>query len=108
LQSEANRRILAAFRTSPTAALEIEASTLPVSLRLDKLCKRYAYRVLQILPDHPGRQRTPSTYPSTVQSTNIASSTFNSSSSDSDTSASTPPGGEITILLILRLNHMGR
>jgi len=69
----------------------IEAFTFPVSLRLDRLCKRYAYIVLQMLPDHPVRQRTPSTYPSTVQSTNIASSAFNSSSSDSDTSASTPP-----------------
>lgn len=91
LQSEANRRILGAFRTSPTAALEIEASTLPVPLRLDRLCTRYAYRVLQMLPDHPVRQRTPSTYPSTVQSTNIASITLNSSNSDSDTSVSSTP-----------------
>jgi len=66
LQSEANRRILGAFRTSPTAALEIEASTLPVPLRLDRLCKRYAYRVLQMSPDHPVRLRVPSSYPTTI------------------------------------------
>jgi len=41
-------------------------------------------------PDHPARQRTPSIYPSTVQSTNLVSLAFHSSSSDSDTSASTP------------------
>jgi len=38
-QAEANRRILGAFRTEPTAALEIPAATLPVPLRLDRLCK---------------------------------------------------------------------
>jgi len=90
LQAEANRRILGAFRTSPTAALEIEAATLPIPLRLDRLCKRYAYRVLQMPSDHPIRQRTPSTYPSTIQSTNLASSTTSSASSDSDTCFSTP------------------
>jgi len=45
LQSEANRRTPEVFRTSPTPALEIEASTLPVPLRLDRLWTRYAYRV---------------------------------------------------------------
>ena len=91
LQAEANRRILGAFRTSPTSALEIEASTLPVSLRLDRLCKRYAYRVLQMLPDHPVRQRTPSSYPSALQANYLSSSTFTPCSSDSETSIATPP-----------------
>ncbi|CUS06783.1 unnamed protein product, partial [Tuber aestivum] len=68
LQAEANRRILGAFRTSPTAAMEIEAATLPIPWRFDRQCKRYAYRVLQMHSDHPIRQRTPSSFPSTLSS----------------------------------------
>src|SRR5437879_8216146 len=91
VQSEANRRILGAFKTSPTASLEIEASTLPVPIRLDRQCKRYAYRVLQMLPDHPVRQRTPVSFPSTLQ-TEIPpiSSTSSSESESSSTSRPRP------------------
>src|SRR5207302_1953620 len=83
LQAEANRRILGAFRTSPTASLEIEASTLPVPIRLDRQCKRYAYRVLQMLPDHPVRQRTPASFPSTLQTEITPSPSTSSSESES-------------------------
>ena len=89
LQAEANRRILGAFRTSPTASLEIEASTHPVPIRLDRQCKRYAYRVLQMLPDHPVRQRTPVSFPSTLQ-TEITPSPSTSSSESESSSTSRP------------------
>jgi hypothetical protein len=91
LQAEANRRILGAFRTSPTASLEIEAATLPAPIRLDRQCKRYAYRVLQMLPDHPVRQRTPASFPSTLQrEIPSSSSTLSSESESSSTSRSRP------------------
>ena len=86
---EANRRILGSFGT-PTAALEIKTSTLPVPLRLETLCKRYAYRVLQIYLIIL-LQRTPSTYPATYQSTNLLSSGLTSSNSDSEISCSSRP-----------------
>src|SRR5207302_10865573 len=69
--------------------LEIEASTLPDPIRLDRQCKRYAYRVLQMLPDDPVRQRTPSSFPSTLQ-TEITPSPSTSSSESESSSTSRP------------------
>jgi hypothetical protein len=64
LQSAANRRILGAFKTSPIACLDKEASNLPPNIRLDHMCRRYAYRVLRMPYTHPVRQRAPSSFPS--------------------------------------------
>src|SRR5207302_6438173 len=83
LQAEANRRILAAFKTLPIASLEIEASTLPVPIRLNRQCKKYAYRVLQMLPDHPVRQRTLASFPSTLQTEMTPSPSISCSESES-------------------------
>ena len=46
-------RVLGASRGSPSRALEIEASILPVPLRLEKLCKSYSLRFLRLLQNHP-------------------------------------------------------
>ncbi|CUS06679.1 unnamed protein product, partial [Tuber aestivum] len=94
LQAEANRRILGAFRTSPTAAMEIEAATLRIPLRLDRQCKRYAYRVLQMLSDHPIRQRTPSSFPSTLSSSIPLDRPCSSSSEMLNTLSSFLPVGQ--------------
>ena len=42
------RKALGAFRTSPIAAMEIEAAILPVKIRFDKICKNYAFRAIQL------------------------------------------------------------
>ena len=57
LQNSALRKILGAFRTSPIAAMKIEAGIAPVSVRFEKLCKNYALRILQMQSSHPVKQR---------------------------------------------------
>src|SRR5205809_5166968 len=57
LQNSALRKILEAFRTSPIAAMEIEAGIASVSVRFEKLCKNYALRILQMQNSHPVKQR---------------------------------------------------
>jgi hypothetical protein len=64
LQSTANRRILGAFRTTPVAIMDKEASNTPPSIKLDHMCRRFAYRVLRMPWTHPVRQRSPPTFPS--------------------------------------------
>jgi len=46
LQNSMLRKILGAFKTSPTAAMEIEASILPVRIRFKKICQNYAFRAI--------------------------------------------------------------
>jgi ribonuclease HI len=53
LQNAALKQILGAFTGSPTLAMEIEASILPVKLRIDKLCNSYAIRLLAFNKLHP-------------------------------------------------------
>ena len=57
------RKILGAFKTSPIAAMEIEASILPVRIRFDKICQNYAYRTLLLGQDHPVQKRVPESFP---------------------------------------------
>ena len=57
------RKILGAFRTSPIAVREIEASILPVRIRFDKICKNYAFRTIQLDQEHPIKKRTPDSFP---------------------------------------------
>jgi hypothetical protein len=40
------KKILGAFKTSPIAAIEVEASILSVEIRFEKICQNYAYRAL--------------------------------------------------------------
>ncbi|SLM36388.1 reverse transcriptase [Lasallia pustulata] len=63
LQNTALRKILGAFRTSPGAAMEIEASIEPVKVRLNKKCRKYALRVTTLPENHCIRQRIPMSYP---------------------------------------------
>jgi hypothetical protein len=63
LQNSILRKILGAFRTSPIAAMELEAAILPTRIRLDKICKNYALRAIQLDQDHPIKRRTPESFP---------------------------------------------
>ncbi len=63
LQNSATKKILGAFRSSPSAALELESAILPPKLRLDKTSELYALRIATLSENHPIRQRTPYTYP---------------------------------------------
>src|SRR5205807_652312 len=63
--------------------------TLPVPIGLDRQCKRYAYRVIQMLPDHPVRQRTPASFPSTLQT--VITPSPSTSSSESESSSTSRP-----------------
>ena len=56
LQNLALPRMLGAFKSSPTMAMEIEAAILPSSLRLEKLCSSYALRTLLFPKQHPIQQ----------------------------------------------------
>jgi len=57
------RKILGAFRTSPIAAMELEAAVLPVRIRFEKICQNYALRAIQLDQDHPIKKRTPDSFP---------------------------------------------
>jgi ribonuclease HI len=63
LQHRALRRILGAFKTSPTAALECEAAIPPPGIRLDHKMWKYAIRVISMDADHPIRQHCPPDFP---------------------------------------------
>ena len=56
------RKILGTFKTSPIAAIEIEASILSVRIRFEKICQNYAYRTLLLGPNHPIRERVPESF----------------------------------------------
>jgi hypothetical protein len=58
------RKVLGAFKTSPVAAMEIEASILSVKIRFEKICQNYAYRTLLLGQNHPIRKRVPESFPS--------------------------------------------
>jgi hypothetical protein len=57
------RKILGAFKTSPIAAMEIEASILSVRIRFEKICQNYAYRTLLLGRDYLIRKRVPESFP---------------------------------------------
>src|SRR5271155_573891 len=63
LQNSMLRKILGAFKTSPTAAMEIEAAILPANIRLDKICQNYALRAIQLNQEHPIKRRSPESFP---------------------------------------------
>ena len=67
LQNAALRKILGAFRTSPGAAMEIEANIPSVIVRLNKKCRSYALRVITLSENHSIRQRTPISFPPEYQ-----------------------------------------
>jgi hypothetical protein len=59
LQNTATRRILGAFRTTPTALLDVESALPPASIRLTQNQRRYALCTLRLPPHHPIVQRMP-------------------------------------------------
>jgi ribonuclease HI len=65
------RKILGAFKTSPTAAMEIEAAILPVRNRFEKIFQNYAFRAIQLDRDHPIKQRTPESFPNSGNNIDI-------------------------------------
>lgn len=62
-QNKALRRILGAFKTSPTYAMEIEAFIPPIRVRFDKICRIYALRIISLQSDHPIRARVSKSFP---------------------------------------------
>ena len=64
LQNIALRKMLGAFKTSPINAMELEASIPPPKVRFERICKNYAWRILQMHENHPIRQRVSSSFPS--------------------------------------------
>jgi len=63
LQNIALRKMLGAFKTSPINAMELEASIPPPKVRFERICKNYAWRILQMHENHPIRQRVSSSFP---------------------------------------------
>ena len=63
LQNAALRKMLGAFKTSPIAAMEVEAGILPTAVRFEKLCKNYALKILQMQDSHPVKRRVPANSP---------------------------------------------
>jgi len=62
LQNAALRKMLGVFRTTPISIMEIEAAVAPVSIRLEKQCKNYAVRILQMDSSHPMQERIKSSH----------------------------------------------
>jgi len=63
LQNSATKKILEAFRSSSSAALELESAILRLKLRLDKTSELYALSITTLSENHSIRHRTPYTYP---------------------------------------------
>jgi ribonuclease HI/exonuclease III len=53
LQNLAVRHMLGAFKGSPQKALEVEAAIMPPEIRFERLCNRYALRMLYFNKKHP-------------------------------------------------------
>ena len=63
LQNIALRKILNAFKTSSINVMELEASIPPLKVKFERICKNYAWRVLQMHENHPIKQRVSSSFP---------------------------------------------
>jgi len=62
LQNSALRKVLGAFKTSPSSAMEIEVAICPPIVRFQKTCRLYALRIACMTENHSIRQRTPITF----------------------------------------------
>jgi hypothetical protein len=62
-QNRALHRILNAFTSTPIIALHNEAAIQPVSIRLNQKQRKYALRLLSLLPTHPVAQWCPAAFP---------------------------------------------
>src|SRR6266496_3613086 len=63
LQNSALRKILGAFKNSPSMAMELEAAIPPSKVRFNRICKNYALRIMQISKNHSIRLRVSSSFP---------------------------------------------
>jgi len=63
VQNKALRSVLGAFRTSPSAALEVEAAVPPVIVRLKNTRRKFGLRLLTLPLNHTLRNLVPSTFP---------------------------------------------
>ena len=52
LQNIALRKMLGTFKTSPINVMELEASIPPPKVRFERICKNYAWRILQMHENH--------------------------------------------------------
>ena len=66
LQNQAMRKIAGAFKTTPIAALEAELGLPPADLRLDRMQRGYATRLLTLPESHPVLTLCPDTFPKTL------------------------------------------
>ena len=66
LQNQAMRKIAGAFKTTPIAALEAELGLPPANLRLDRIQRAYATRLLTLPENHPVLELCPDTFPKTL------------------------------------------
>ena len=60
------RKIAGAFKTTPIAALEAELGLPPADLRLDRIQRAYATRLLTLPENHPVLELCPDTFPKTL------------------------------------------
>jgi len=67
LQNSATKKILDAFRSSLSAALELESAILSSRMRLDRNSELYALRITTLSENHPIRQRTSYNYSSELE-----------------------------------------
>src|SRR5204862_2889522 len=63
LQNIALRKMLGAFKTSLINAMELEAFIPPPKVRFERICKNYAWRILQMHENHPIKLRVSSSFP---------------------------------------------
>lgn len=59
--------ILGAFRTTPTAALQTEATLPPAHIHFSHSQRKYAIRILAMPKSHPTRRRRPVSFPTEPQ-----------------------------------------
>jgi hypothetical protein len=57
LQNFALRKMLGIFKITPISIMEIEAAVTPIPIKLEKYCKNYAVRILQLDTSHPLKKR---------------------------------------------------
>jgi hypothetical protein len=57
LQNSALRKMLEIFKIMPISIMEIEPAIAPILIKLEKYCKNYAIRILQLNSSHPIRKK---------------------------------------------------
>jgi len=67
LQNSAIRKILRAFKSSPTSAMKLESAILSPAIRLNRANELYALRVTTLSENHFIKQRTPYTFSSELE-----------------------------------------